>query len=112
MIGLLPTARGLLGGRHHHCKQLVGPRKGRELDTHPVGLCVPAKEVVLHPDPIHLNVLLEQHVGEAVDVTSLAEVTQVWSLTQFISVDLSQSRIGVKECVLHKRKIKVCVSCC
>ena len=94
MVGLLPSARCLFGGRHNHCKQLVGPRKGRELDTHPVGLCVPAKEVVLHPDPIHLNVLLEQHVGEAVDVTSLAEVPQVWSLTQFYSVDFSQSKNG------------------
>ena len=94
MVGLLPSARGLFGGRHHHSKQLVGPRKGRELDTHPVGLCVPAKEVVLHPDPIHLNVLLEQHVGEAVYVAGLAEVPQVWSLTQFYSVDFSQSRVG------------------
>ena len=37
---------------------------------------------------------------------------QVWSLTQFYSVDFSQSRIGVKKCVFNKRTIKVCVSCC
>ena len=38
--------------------------------------------------------------------------TQVWSLTQFYSVDFSQSRIGViKKCVFNKRLIKVCVSC-
>ena len=36
---------------------------------------------------------------------------QVWSLTQFYSVDFSQSRIGVKKCVFNKRTIKVCVSC-
>ena len=37
---------------------------------------------------------------------------QVWSLTQFYSVDFSQSRIGVNERVFYKRTIKVCVSCC
>ena len=37
---------------------------------------------------------------------------QVWSLTQFYSVDFSQSRIGVKKCIFYKRTIKVCVSCC
>ena len=39
-------------------------------------------------------------------------VSQVWSLTQFYSVDFSQSRIGVNKCVFNKRTIKVCVSCC
>ena len=44
---------------------------------------------------------------------SLAQVRtfQVWSLTQFYSVDFSQSRIGIKKCVFNKRTIKVCVSC-
>ena len=37
---------------------------------------------------------------------------QVWSLTQFYSVDFSKSRINVKRCVFNKRTIKVCVSCC
>ena len=37
---------------------------------------------------------------------------QVWSLTQFYSVDFSQSRISVSKCVFYKRTIKVCVSCC
>ena len=37
---------------------------------------------------------------------------QVWSLTQFYSVDFSKSRIGVKKCVFYQRTIKVCVSCC
>ena len=37
---------------------------------------------------------------------------QVWSLTQFYSVDSSQSRIGVNKCVFFKRTFKVCVSCC
>ena len=36
---------------------------------------------------------------------------QVWSLTQFYSVDFSKSRICVKKCVFYKRTIKVCVSC-
>ena len=36
---------------------------------------------------------------------------QVWSLTQFFSVDFSKSRIDVKECVFNKCTIKVCVSC-
>ena len=39
-------------------------------------------------------------------------VDQVWSLTQFYSVDFSQSRIGVNKCIFNKRTIKVCVSCC
>ena len=37
---------------------------------------------------------------------------QVWSLTQFYSVNFLKSRIGVKKCVFNKRTIKVCVSCC
>ena len=36
-----------------------------------------------------------------------AEAYQVWSLTQFYSVDFSKSRIGVKKCVFNKGKIKV-----
>ena len=39
-------------------------------------------------------------------------MSQVWSLTQFYSVDFSQSRNGVNKCVFYKRTIKVCVSCC
>ena len=41
----------------------------------------------------------------------LTIVAQVWSLTQFYSVDFSKSRINVKKCVFNKRTIKVCVSC-
>ena len=37
---------------------------------------------------------------------------QVWSPTQFNSVDFSQSRIGVNKCVFNKHTIKVSVSCC
>ena len=44
----------------------------------------------------------EEHLG----------VLQVWSLTQFYSVDFSKSRIDVKKCVFNKRTIKVCISCC
>ena len=39
-------------------------------------------------------------------------VNQVWSLTQFYSVDFSKSRIGVNKCFFNKRTIKVCISCC
>ena len=34
---------------------------------------------------------------------------QVWSLTQFYSVDFSKSRMGEKMCVFNKRTIKVFV---
>ena len=37
---------------------------------------------------------------------------QVWSLTQFYSVDISKSMIDVKKCVFNKHTIKVCVICC
>ena len=33
--------------------------------------------------------------------------SQVWSLTQFFSVDFSKSRISAKKCVFDKRTIKV-----
>ena len=47
------------------------------------------------------------------DLYSLAvSVYQVWSLTQFYSVDFSKWRIGVSKCVFNKRTIKVCDSCC
>ena len=41
-----------------------------------------------------------------------AAQVQVWSLTQFYSVDFSQSRIGVSRCLFYKCTIKVSVSCC
>ena len=44
-------------------------------------------------------------LGNAVD-------SQVWSLTQFYSVDFSQSKIGGKKCIFNKRTIKVSVNCC
>ena len=36
---------------------------------------------------------------------------QVWSPTQFYSVDFSQSRIDVKKCAVNKRTIKYQGSC-
>ena len=33
---------------------------------------------------------------------------QVWSITQFCSVDFTQSRIALKKCIFNKRTIKVC----
>ena len=38
-------------------------------------------------------------------------VAQVWSLTDFYSVDFSQSRISVGKCVFNKRTIRVRISC-
>ena len=46
---------------------------------------------------------------------SLLEVPgawQVWSLTQFYSVDFSKSMISVKKCVFYQRTIKVRISFC
>ena len=45
----------------------------------------------------------------AAEVPPSAVESQVWSLTQFYSVDFSQSRISVKKCVFNKRT-KVFVS--
>ena len=53
-----------------------------------------------------IDALLMRH-----DQVSLPK-DQVWSLTQFYSVDFSQSRTSVNKCVFYKRTIKVCVSCC
>ena len=65
---------------------------------------------IVHPwDELHPDV-----GGTAVSChhsIPVAAVVQVWSLTQFYSVDFSQSRIGVKKCAFNKRTIKVCVSC-
>ena len=44
-------------------------------------------------------------------LTLVPRVPQVWTLTQFYSVDFPQSRISEKECDVNKRTIKVCVSC-
>ena len=41
----------------------------------------------------------------------VGDMEQVWSLTQFYSVDFSQSMIGEQKCVFNKRTIKVCISC-
>ena len=49
--------------------------------------------------------------GRHVSAPRAARCPQVWSLTQFYSVDFSRSRIGVKKCVFNKRTIKVRVSC-
>ena len=49
---------------------------------------------------------------ERIHAVAMERIKQVWSLTQFCSVDFSKSRINVKKCVFSKRTIKVCVSCC
>ena len=60
-----------------------------------VGTLIPSYETVL------------DLVMKKVDDTA----QQVWSLTQFYSVDFSQSRIGVKKSVFNKCTIKFCISC-
>ena len=65
--------------------------------------------VRVHQLPVSANAgktPLKKAIGE-----NLA-LYQVWSLTQFYSVDFSNSRIGEKKCVFDKRTIKVCISCC
>ena len=44
---------------------------------------------------------------EVATVQEDLEDRQVWSITQFYSVDSSQSAIGVSKCVLNRRTIKV-----
>ena len=56
--------------------------------------------------------LLETGVSpDSTNEDGLTALHQVWSPTQFYSVDFSKSRIDVQKCVLNKRTIKVCVSC-
>ena len=69
---------------------------------------------------VHLSCGVEDHlVGvSGADPEGNGEVTvdrflqsvgsQAWSLTQFYSVDLSQSGIGVKKCVFYRHTIKCC----
>ena len=62
-----------------------------------------------------LLILLHKVCHVICDVLSedvLSVDVQVWSPTQFYSVDFSKSRIGVNKCVFNKRTIKVCGSCC
>ena len=47
---------------------------------------------VFLPLPGHV---LDAHSGEVSDVKGPLVLAQVWSLTQFCSVDFSKSRIGV-----------------
>ena len=81
----------------HHGEQV-------EVELLGVLLLFPGKLVVAFPDHV-----LENH---RFDPVLAGGVVQVWSLTQFYSVDFSKSRIDVKKCLFNKRKVKVCVSCC
>ena len=49
-----------------------------------------------------------------IPVKSLAfsDPHQVWSLTQFYSVDFHNPGSVLQKCVFNKRTIKVCISCC
>ena len=60
-------------------------------------------------DPVSLHSPSSEDDDEADEE---AASNQVWSLTQYYSVDFSQSRIGLKKCVFNKRTIKVYNSCC
>ena len=55
---------------------------------------------------------MDEFAGDPYACHLLRTAFQVWSLTQFYSVDFSKSWIGVSKCVFYKRTIKVCVSCC
>ena len=50
--------------------------------------------------------------GTDAGVVVPTELLQVWSLTQFYSVDFSQSRIVIKKCVFNRRTNKVWLKCC
>ena len=52
-----------------------------------------------------------EHAKPRVLCLLIAVKYQIWSLTQFNSVDFSQSWICVKKCAFNKRTIKVFVSC-
>ena len=60
----------------------------------------------LRNPPLYLDGRVKHHIE------GRSDRDQVWSLTQFYSVDFSQSRISVKKCVFNKHTIKVCISCC
>ena len=69
------------------------------------------------PGPLHCHQRYQRHpcarkVWLWKGYDGVATHHQVWSLTQFYSVDFSQSRIGVNKCIFYKRTIKICVSCC
>ena len=79
----------------------------------------PGLGVVAHRlEEVPLGVEHPDHPGDGQDLGlgplllgRVSGVVQVWSLTQFNSVDFSQSRISESKCVFNKRTIKVCVSC-
>ena len=64
--------------------------------------------------PDSFSLICQQHHSAQSLFQSLAALSlagqHVWSLTQFFSVDFSQSRISVKKCVFNKRTINVCVN--
>ena len=67
----------------------------------------------LHPDHDDIaDVVQGKSDTQAQSSANGTNECQVWSLTQFYSVDFSLSKIDVKKCVFNKRTIKVCVSCC
>ena len=61
---------------------------------------------------VRLGTTTFSNSGFKTATTNNHHLMQVWSLTQFYSVDHSKSRIDVKKCVFYKHTIKVCVSCC
>ena len=61
----------------------------------------PAVRPLILKDRSVLEALLERLEGK-----------KVWSLTQFYSVGISQSRISVKKCVFNKRTMEGCVGFC
>ena len=101
---------------------------GNTDDAFRIGLTVSKKQLKLYTEFYSSDVIIASPLGlrmvigsegedEKKDFDFLASIEvlvldQVWSLTQFYSVDFAKSRTDVKKCVFNKRTIKVCVSCC
>ena len=104
---LLPLHRRCSGGCRREVSQPVAPQERHKLQR-------------LHQAGHHQRQAVRLLAGSQSTTQGLAGLRripgttsrfyQVWSLTQFYSVDFSKSRIGVHKCVFNKRIIKVCVS--
>ena len=89
-----------------------------------VSLLLPVQMKFSLPPPPPSTVLMDREETEGVGVrvpelspralqktNYLINVYQVWSLTQFYSVEFSQYRISATKCVFNKLTIEVSVSC-
>ena len=119
-VGL--DSRGRLEGEDPACPEEIDRDLGGDLagqEQPEAGMGLQRVELFLQGDqPAGRQVDVLEHDPPTVldgcvdSLVSLTESLQVWSLTQFYSVDFSKARIDVKECVFNKCTIKVCISCC